>query len=76
MGNEANFPGWRRVATQVPLNTFHYAGVSSKNVTLGVLRLKEIVDIKTDTPSLQIHQHEFAKTDVLAKQVKRELAYT
>ncbi|KAG1728120.1 hypothetical protein EDB19DRAFT_1913942 [Suillus lakei] len=30
-------------ATQMTLNTFHYAGVSSKNVTLGVLRLKEII---------------------------------
>ena len=27
-------------ATQMTLNTFHYAGVSSKNVTLGVPRLK------------------------------------
>ena len=28
-------------ATQMTLNTFHYAGVSSKNVALGVLRLFE-----------------------------------
>ncbi|TEB18855.1 beta and beta-prime subunits of DNA dependent RNA-polymerase [Coprinellus micaceus] len=34
-------------ATQVTLNTFHYAGVSSKNVTL-VPRLKEIVNVTTD----------------------------
>ena len=39
-------------ATQMTLNTFHFAGVSSKNVTLGVPRLKEILnrchqDIKT-----------------------------
>jgi DNA-directed RNA polymerase II subunit RPB1 len=27
-------------ATQMTLNTFHYAGVSAKNVTLGVPRLK------------------------------------
>lgn len=27
-------------ATQMTLNTFHFAGVSSKNVTLGVPRLK------------------------------------
>ena len=27
------------------LNTFHYAGVSSKNVTLGVPRLKEIINV-------------------------------
>ena len=31
-------------ATQMTLNTFHYAGVSSKNVTLGVPRLKEIIN--------------------------------
>ena len=32
-------------ATQMTLNTFHFAGVSSKNVTLGVPRLKEIVNV-------------------------------
>jgi DNA-directed RNA polymerase II subunit RPB1 len=31
------------LATQMTLNTFHYAGVSSKNVTLGVPHLKEII---------------------------------
>lgn len=28
-------------ATQMTLNTFHFAGVSAKNVTLGVPRLRE-----------------------------------
>jgi len=44
-------------ATQMTLNTFHYAGVSSKNVTLGVPRLKEIINgAKTvRTPYLTIH---------------------
>jgi len=32
-------------ATQMTLNTFHFAGVSSKNVTLGVPRLKEILNL-------------------------------
>jgi hypothetical protein len=32
-------------ATQMTLNTFHSAGVSSKNVTLGVPRLKEIINV-------------------------------
>jgi len=43
-------------ATQMTLNTFHYAGVSSKNVTLGVPRLKEVINVaKTiQTPSMQI----------------------
>ena len=27
------------------LNTFHFAGVSSKNVTLGVPRLKEVINV-------------------------------
>jgi DNA-directed RNA polymerase II subunit RPB1 len=39
------------------LNTFHFAGVSSKNVTLGVPRLKEILGVATNikTPSLIIY---------------------
>lgn len=43
-------------ATQMTLNTFHLAGVSAKNVTLGVPRLKEIINVaKTiKTPSLQV----------------------
>jgi len=34
------------------LNTFHFAGVSSKDVTLGVPRLKEIINVakKMGTP--------------------------
>ena len=38
------------------LNAFHYAGVSAKNVTLGVPRLKEIINVskKPKTPSLTI----------------------
>jgi hypothetical protein len=38
------------------LNTFHYAGVSAKNVTLGVPRLKELINIskKPKTPSLTV----------------------
>lgn len=43
-------------ATQMTLNTFHYAGVSAKNVTLGVPRLKEIINIskRPKTPSLTV----------------------
>ena len=43
-------------ATQMTLNTFHYAGVSAKNVTLGVPRLKEIINVskRPKTPSLTI----------------------
>jgi DNA-directed RNA polymerase II subunit RPB1 len=39
------------------LNTFHFAGVSSKNVTLGVPRLKEVINVaKTlKTPMISIY---------------------
>ncbi|EEQ89817.1 hypothetical protein RJZ56_001697 [Blastomyces dermatitidis] len=45
-------------ATQMTLNTFHFAGVSSKNVTLGVPRLKEILNVATHikTPSMTVYQ--------------------
>jgi DNA-directed RNA polymerase II subunit RPB1 len=43
-------------ATQMTLNTFHNAGISAKNVTLGVPRLKEIINLsKTPkTPSMTV----------------------
>jgi len=45
-------------ATQMTLNTFHFAGVSSKNVTLGVPRLKEILNVAKNikTPSCIVYQ--------------------
>jgi DNA-directed RNA polymerase II subunit RPB1 len=60
-------------ATQMTLNTFHYAGVSSKNVTLGVPRLKEIINVATNikTPSLSVYLvPELARDPVLAKNVQ------
>ncbi|KIJ58730.1 hypothetical protein HYDPIDRAFT_163162 [Hydnomerulius pinastri MD-312] len=66
-------------ATQMTLNTFHYAGVSSKNVTLGVPRLKEIINVATNikTPSLSVYlEPELAEESTLAKNVQQELAYT
>ncbi|KAL9087767.1 MAG: hypothetical protein Q9159_003450 [Coniocarpon cinnabarinum] len=43
-------------ATQMTLNTFHFAGVSSKNVTLGVPRLKEILNVAKNlkTPTMSV----------------------
>ena len=43
-------------ATQMTLNTFHFAGVSSKNVTLGVPRLKEVINVAKNlkTPMVSI----------------------
>ncbi|QRW05817.1 DNA-directed RNA polymerase III subunit C5 [Ceratobasidium sp. AG-Ba] len=66
-------------ATQMTLNTFHYAGVSSKNVTLGVPRLKEIINVATNikTPSLTVFlQPEYGKDKHRAKVVQTELAHT
>ena len=39
-------------ATQMTLNTFHFAGIAEFNITLGVPRLKELIDasVKTKTP--------------------------
>ena len=57
-------------ATQMTLNTFHFAGVSSKNVTLGVPRLKELINVakKLKTPSLTIFlKKEFASSENYAK---------
>lgn len=43
-------------ATQMTLNTFHNAGISSKNVTLGVPRLKEVINVakQLKTPYMKI----------------------
>lgn len=43
-------------ATQMTLNTFHFAGVSAKNVTLGVPRLEEIINVVTNisTPTMTL----------------------
>ena len=65
-------------ATQMTLNTFHYAGVAS-NVTLGVPRLKEVINLAKNikTPSLTVHlKPEFAKSAMSAKQVQVQLEFT
>ena len=47
------------------LNTFHFAGVSAKNVTLGVPRLNEILNVAKTvrTPSLTIYLADHCKED-------------
>lgn len=52
-------------ATQMTLNTFHFAGVSAKNVTLGVPRLKEIINVAKNikTPSMKIYLKDEYKKD-------------
>uniref|UniRef100_T1IWA4 DNA-directed RNA polymerase subunit n=1 Tax=Strigamia maritima TaxID=126957 RepID=T1IWA4_STRMM len=66
-------------ATQMTLNTFHYAGVSAKNVTLGVPRLKEIINVsrKPKTPSLTVFlTSTAARNPELAKDVLCRLEHT
>lgn len=61
------------------LNTFHFAGVSSKNVTLGVPRLKEIINIskKPKAPSLTVFLTGAAARDAeKAKNVLCRLEHT
>mmetsp|Transcript_20397 Transcript_20397/g.36277 ORF Transcript_20397/g.36277 Transcript_20397/m.36277 type:complete len:1619 (-) Transcript_20397:363-5219(-) len=66
-------------ATQMTLNTFHQAGVSAKNVTLGVPRLKEIINVaKTvKTPSLTVHLKGIHSAhENLAIKILNKLEYT
>mmetsp|Transcript_30765 Transcript_30765/g.55730 ORF Transcript_30765/g.55730 Transcript_30765/m.55730 type:complete len:1711 (+) Transcript_30765:43-5175(+) len=66
-------------ATQMTLNTFHYAGVSAKNVTLGVPRLKEIINVAKSpkTPGLTVYLQEEVSGDAdIAKLVHSMLEYT
>lgn len=42
------------------LNTFHFAGVSSQNITLGVPRIQEIINVSKNIkgPSMTIYLKE------------------
>lgn len=62
--------------TQLTLNTFHYAGVSTKNVTLGVPRLKEAIDATRNikTPNMVIRlQPDVRRSEMLSGRVARFL---
>ena len=43
--------------TQMTLKTFHFAGVAAMNVTLGVPRIREIINAskKISTPIISVH---------------------
>lgn len=58
------------------LNTFHFAGVGAKNVTLGVPRLREIINVAKNvkTPSLTCFLT--TKTRAEWKDVQAKLEYT
>jgi len=64
-------------STQMTLNTFHLAGHSAKNVTLGIPRLREIVmtaSAKISTPGMTMYPHpELSKADSekFAKSISR-----
>ncbi|OCK95282.1 DNA-directed RNA polymerase II subunit RPB1 [Cenococcum geophilum 1.58] len=65
-------------ATQMTLNTFHFAGVSSKNVTLGVPRLKEILNVATNikTPSMTVCQADPNASQQQAKILRSRIEHT
>eukprot|EP00933_Yihiella_yeosuensis_P079066 TRINITY_DN9115_c0_g3_i4.p1 TRINITY_DN9115_c0_g3~~TRINITY_DN9115_c0_g3_i4.p1 ORF type:complete len:946 (+),score=194.66 TRINITY_DN9115_c0_g3_i4:629-3466(+) len=66
-------------ATQMTLNTFHFAGVGAKNVTLGVPRLKELINVakKVKTPSLAVFlSGDLGKDQERAKDVQSMLEHT
>ena len=67
-------------ATQMTLNTFHFAGVSAKsNVTRGIPRLKELIHVSKNmkSPSVLIHlKEEYASDKNKTTFVKNNLEYT
>ncbi|KAK5992750.1 DNA-directed RNA polymerase II subunit rpb1 [Cladobotryum mycophilum] len=65
-------------ATQMTLNTFHFAGVSSKNVTLGVPRLKEILNLAKNikTPGMVVYLDTPLAKQEQAKRLRSQVEYT
>jgi DNA-directed RNA polymerase II subunit RPB1 len=65
--------------TQLTLNTFHFAGIAEKNVTLGVPRIKELIDArkKIKGPCTYVHlKSSVAGNKNLVKVLKERLVYT
>ncbi len=67
-------------ATQMTLNTFHFAGVSAKsNVTRGIPRLKELLHVSKNikSPSTKIYlKDEFSHDKNKSAFIKNQLEYT
>lgn len=66
-------------ATQMTLNTFHFAGISAKNVTLGVPRFKEIINVSSNikTPGLKVYlKQKYRKQENLVTKLGGEIEYT
>ena len=65
-------------STQMTLNIFHFSGMSEKNVSLGVPRLKEIVDATQHMkkPSATVFlRHPFNKSKEGAQVIKKAIEY-
>lgn len=67
-------------ATQMTLNTFHMAGYSAKNVTSGVPRLVEIINVATNVKAsgmdIELRDKEVATNKELTNKVLTTLEYT
>jgi len=66
-------------STQMTLRTFHFAGMREFNITLGLPRLKEIVDAKRtpETPIMYIYlKGEYAKNREKAVELARRMELT
>lgn len=65
-------------ATQMTLNTFHFTGIAAKNVTLGVPRLREILNVAVNikTPSMTIYQADRNAKDHEAKALRSRIEHT
>lgn len=66
-------------ATQMTLNTFHFAGISAKNVTLGVPRFKEIINVSSNikTPGLKVYlKQKYRKQENVVTKLGGEIEYT
>ncbi|XP_051126697.1 DNA-directed RNA polymerase III subunit 1 isoform X2 [Andrographis paniculata] len=63
--------------TQMTLKTFHFAGVASMNVTLGVPRIKEIINAakRINTPIIKT-KLQLVDSDIFAKVVKGHIEKT
>ena len=61
-------------ATQMTLNTFHFTGIAAKNVTLGVPRLKEILNVSKNikTPSMSVFAVPNFKIDAYKANIELE----
>lgn len=65
--------------TQMTLNTFHYAGVSEMNVTLGVPRIEELINVVTNiaTPSMTLHlRRDLRHDEIIAQKIQNSLDLT